>query len=164
MLALVAVSAVAQGVDRTEVADWLVREHLWDQLTPSEALFLESQDPPESDLIAFSWRTECVYVLGWALRLQEALSPPTDQASIGALLDTVPALGEATAEFIRQAALRDESILHLATEQYTDMHARARHAPRAASWDIEVLQERHLALNWLVKYENAAWDDVTTDA
>jgi hypothetical protein len=164
MLALVAVSGVAQGVDRTDVVDWLVRENLWDQLTPSETLFLEAQDPPEGDVIAFSWRMECVYVLGWALKLHDRLSPPTEQASIGAILEGVPAPGESTAEFIRHSQLRDAGAIHLAAEEYTDMHARARHARGAESSDRGVIQERHLALNWLIRYEELAWDHVTTDA
>jgi hypothetical protein len=164
LLALVAVSGVAQGVDRTEVVDWLVREHLWDQLTPSEARFLEAPDPSERDFVAFSWRMECVYVLGWALMIHDRLSPPTEQAGIGPILESVPAPGESTAEFIRHSQLRDAGTIHLAAEEYTDMHARARYTPGAASRDIEVIQERHLALNWLIRYEELAWDHVTTDA
>jgi len=164
MLALVAVSGVAQGVDRTEVVDWLIREQLWDQLTPSEARFLEAPDPTERDVIAFSWRMECVYVLAWALKIHDTLRPPTEQASIGAILESVPAPGESTAEFIRRSHLRHAGTIRLVAEEYTDMHARARHTGGAASRDIEVIQERHLALNWLIRYEELAWDHVTTDA
>jgi hypothetical protein len=164
MLALVAVSGVAQGVDRKDVIDWLVREHLWDQLTPSEARFLETPNPTERDVTAFSWRMECVYVLGWALKILDRLSPPTEQASIGAILESVPAPGESTAEFINHSQLRHAGTIQLAAEEYTDMHARARQTRGAASWDKEVIQERHLALNWLIRYEELAWDHVTTDA
>jgi hypothetical protein len=164
MLALVAVSGVAQGVDRKDVVEWLVREHLWDQLTPSEARFLETPTPTERDVISFSWRMECVYVPGWALMIQDRLSAPTEQASIGAILESVPAPGESTAEFIRHSQLRHVGTIHQAAEEYTDMHARARHTRGPASLDREVIQERHLALNWLTRYEELAWDHVTTDA
>jgi hypothetical protein len=29
--------------------------------------------------------------------------------------------------------------------------------------DIEIIQERHHAINWVIGYEGLSWDEVTTD-
>lgn len=31
------------------------------------------------------------------------------------------------------------------------------------SIDIEIIQERHHAINWLIGYDGLDWDEVTTD-
>jgi hypothetical protein len=46
-------------------------------------------------------------------------------------------------------------------------HWRMREAARSQEpppegWDAGVLQERHYALNWLIRFEDAAWDEVDT--
>jgi hypothetical protein len=29
--------------------------------------------------------------------------------------------------------------------------------------DLEIVQERHHAINWVIGYDGAPWDEVTTD-
>jgi Domain of unknown function (DUF4272) len=163
LLALAAVSGVAQGVDRSDVVAWLRQEGVWNHLSPCETEFLESASPAERDVIAFSWRMECVYVIGWALMLQDDLSAPSEQASIATILDHVPGPGEPVGEFIQLARLRELDLIQLAAIDYRDMHARARNPKGTAVHDIEVIQERHYALNWLLNTEGQEWDLVTTD-
>jgi hypothetical protein len=168
MLVLAAVSAVAQGVPRDEVVTWLEEVNLWSSLSPSETKFLSTSKPSERDEVQFSWFMESVYTLGWALGIQQELELPVSEASIGCILEKTPGPGEAVAPFVNSCSLRPASEIHLAVETYFDAHAscrasKARGQPEANGYDIEVVQERHRALNWLVCYENAEWDQVATD-
>ncbi len=42
-----------------------------------------------------------------------------------------------------------------------DARLKGRQPP--AGLNLDVIQERHKALNWLIDYDRAEWDDVTTD-
>lgn len=168
LLLLAAASAVAADVDRDEVLSWLRQEGLWAKATPAEKTFLSTEHPTEKAKIHFSWQMEAVYVLGWALQLITRLEPPRAQASIGDILERVPGPGDRVGEFVASCKLRPASEIHAAAEAALNAHAYCRQAKSAGKaephgYDIEVAQERHRALNWLVRYENADWDDVATD-
>lgn len=168
LLLLAAVSAVAADVDRDEVLSWLRQEGLWARATPAERAFLATEHPTEKARIHFSWQMEAVYVLGWALRLIGKLEPPKAQASIGDILERVPGPGDRVGEFFASCKLRPASDIRAAAEAAMNAHAYCRKAKSAGTlephgYDIEVAQERHRALNWLIRYGNADWDDVATD-
>jgi len=168
LILVAAVSAVAADMDRKEVSSWLRQQGLWEKASPAERAFLAAEHPPTKTTIHFSWQMEAVYVLGWALKLAPRLDPPKEQASIGDILEQMPGPGDRVAEFIASCELRSAREIHRAAETALNDHALCRKAARAGEpephgYDIEVAQERHRALNWLIVYENAAWDDVATD-
>jgi NADPH-dependent 2,4-dienoyl-CoA reductase/sulfur reductase-like enzyme len=48
------------------------------------------------------------------------------------------------------------------------LHWEARNAqikgrPAALNVDLEIIQERHHAINWVIGYDALDWDEVTTD-
>jgi hypothetical protein len=168
LLVVAAVSAVASGMDRREIVDWLTQQTLWPKASPAERAFLSDEHPAEKTSIHFSWQMEAVYVLGWALKLLPRLDPPTAQASIGDVLEQLPGPGDAIDRFVTSCALRSAAEIHAAAESALNAHAhcrsaRSRGVPEPHGYDIEVAQERHRTLNWLIRYEEAAWDDVATD-
>lgn len=168
LILVAAVSAVAADMDRGEVSSWLKQQDLWRKASPAERAFLAAEHPTKKTTIYFSWQMEAVYVLGWALRLVPQLDPPKEQASIGDILEQMPGPGDGVAEFVASCSLRSASEIHQAAESAMNDHAFCRRAaivggPEPHGYDIEVAQERHRALNWLIRYENAEWDDVATD-
>ena len=168
LLLCAAVSAVAGDFDREEVLAWLKKEGLWAKASPTEKAFLSTAQPSEKSKTHFSWQMESVYVLGWALHLVPAMAPPTAQASIGDILERVPGPGDRVGDFVASSKLRAAAEIHAAAEAALNAHAYCRQArssgkPEPHGYDIEVAQERHRALNWLIRYENADWDDVATD-
>jgi hypothetical protein len=168
LLVLAAVSAVAAGLDREEIVFWLTQEDLWDAASPAEQRFLQAAQPSERDTIHFSWQMEAVYVMGWALALLPALDPPVEQAGISDILERIPGPGDRAEQFVASCTLRPAAEIHAAAGFALDAHARCRAARsrgerESNGYDIEVAQERHRALNWLIRYENADWDDVATD-
>jgi hypothetical protein len=168
LLVLAAVSGVAFGLDRAEIVAWLENESLWPAVSPEEAGFLKSLDAPPKDSIAFSWQVEAVHILGWALRLRENLEPPTAEVSVGDILEQIPGPGDSVAEFVESCVLRPAAEIQATADEYFDIHARCRASqlqeqPERHGHNIEVVQERHRALNWLIRYEDAEWDHVATD-
>ena len=168
LIVVAAVSAVAADMDREEVSSWLKQQDLWRKASPAEMDFLTSEHPTGKATIYFSWQMEAVYVLGWALKLVTQLDLPKEQASIGDILEHMPGPGDRVTEFIASCSLRSASEIHQAAESAFNDHASCRRAksvgePESHGYDIEVVQERHRALNWLIVYENAEWDDVATD-
>ena len=168
LLLAAAVSAVAADVDREEVLACLQQEGLWAKASPMEKAFLSAAQPSEKSKVHFSWQMESVYVLGWALNLLPTMTPPTTQASIGDSLERVPGPGDRVGDFVASSKLRAAAEIHSAAQAALNAHAYFRQArssgkPEPHGYDIEVAQERHRALNWLIRYENADWDVVATD-
>ena len=62
-LALFAVVATALGSSRTEVAEWLQRERIWEEQTPLEVDLLSRDVLPDRMIIDYSWHSERLIVL-----------------------------------------------------------------------------------------------------
>jgi hypothetical protein len=169
LLVVASVCAVANDRSlRDSVVAWLKSESLWSTASPLEKSFLEARKAEAKDEIQHSWGAEAAYVLGWSLCLIPNLHPPTSQAATGVILDKIPAPGDSTKAFRSRAALRPTVEIHSAAEELYNAHAHCRAAksqgrPERHGYDIEVAQERHRAVNWLIRYEDADWDHVATD-
>ena len=73
-----------------------------------------------------------------------------------------------TQAFIAQATLIDKDGLWRQAELYLEDHWKARDArlherSMPPGIDIEIVQERHHAINWITGYAGLPWDEVTTD-
>lgn len=134
-------------------------------LTERERDFLAKDAPTAQEITAFLWRYEAILVLQWALGLQESLPFPDAICDVAAISSTV--IERAT------EGLRQQPVVRSATEvlDALDLHYRLHWATRQAllkktavpaSLNDSVLQERHHALNWLVRFEDRDWDDVDT--
>lgn len=133
--------------------------------TPRELAFLQEATPAAQDLAQFGWRYEGVNVLAWAIGLIDKLPFPDAICDVGHLASLV--LDADAEELISRAALRPAAELIDAL----DLHYRLHWAVRQADIDGKnapdgvipgVVLERHYALNWLARFENADWDDVDT--
>lgn len=71
--------------------------------------------------------------------------------SLGEVLDRALALGTAVAASFGAPAVELVAWLHESNLE------------TALTPDIEVIQERHHAINWLVGYETQSWSEITTD-
>ena len=151
------------------VLDWLSQNDLWSDLAPSEAGFIDTPRPSRKQVVDASWLSERLIVLLWSLSAIDQLPPANEQcdtAVFGGLLP--PFSGMSVAEFITQAQLRSDKELIGMADALLDLHWEARdaslngHAPRKPV-DLEIVQERHHAINWVIGYDGASWDEVTTD-
>lgn len=168
-LALFAVVGRALGIPRDEVISWLRTEDLWVALTPHETAYLEQANPPRKADINFGWQSERLIVLLWALGKIQELPDSATQCDTSIFKSALPPFAStSTQAFIAQAALIDEDKVWEQAQLYLDDHWKARDArlherSMPPGIEIEIVQERHHAINWITGYDGLSWDEVTTD-
>lgn len=134
-------------------------------LSPAEAGFMAAETPDEKQVLAFGWRYEALLVLQWALGLTPELPHPAGICDVPAVASRML---EADAERLSaEAALRPVSEILDALDLHYRMHwairqTRLDNKPAPAGLAPGVILERHYALNWLVRFEDAEWDKVST--
>jgi len=139
--------------------------HGSDRLTPVEAAFMAAATPDQDTAVELSWRFECVPVLEWALGLREDLPFPDGLVDAPlALLEMSP---EQMAELPPKVQLRPTSEILDALDLHYRAHwlmrqSRVDNAPPPQGLVPGIVAERHYAFNWLVRFEDAEWDQVDT--
>lgn len=166
-LALFAPVMVALGASREDVLEWIERNAQTVALTEWESQFLANPEPDSQQSINFSWQSERLLVLLWALGRME-LPPPDEQCDTG-LFETIlpPYVEIEPTSFIVDAQLRPDAELVAQADVLLNLHWKARDAhlnDRSCDGiDIGIVQERHHAINWVTGYFGLPWDEVTTD-
>ena len=159
----------SRGVEaaRESIADLLEQYSARDFLSPGERAFISGPAPEGKSLADFTWRYECAWVGLWALGLVDTLAYPRAVCDVGGMAAMVRDCGDYPG-FLRSCRLRAPSrILDEADRTYrydwacADARVNGRDAP--AGLDPGVVVERHRMFNWLIRYMDAAWDDVRTD-
>lgn len=159
----------SRGVEaaRESIADLLERYGAQEFLSPGERAFISGPAPDEQSLADFTWRYECAWVGLWALGFVDTLAYPGAVCDVGGMAAMVRDCGDYPG-FLRSCRLRGPSrILDEADRIYrydwacADARINGRDAP--AGLDPGVVVERHRMFNWLIRYMDAAWDDVRTD-
>jgi hypothetical protein len=168
-LALFGVIGIALRAPRTDIIDWLKEENLWDELSPCELAYATAEKPGEKETINATWWSERLIVLLWALRMIENLPAPNEQCDTAIFQELLPPFVDvAAAEFVRSAECRSENALRQMANELMHLHWQVRDArlhskPAPSHIDIEIIQERHHAINWVIGWDGSPWDDVTTD-
>ena len=168
-LALFGVVGIALGAPRNHIIDWLKEEALWDELSPTELAYVLAQEHTEKETTNASWRSEALIVLLWALRKVERLPAPNEQCDTSIFQELLPPFAHTSAaQFVASAECRSEKALQDMANELMRLHWQARDAqihskPPPLHIDIEVSQERHHAINWVIGYDGLPWDEVTTD-
>jgi hypothetical protein len=167
-LALHCVAAVAFGVDRDAVVDWMHEQKIWNAASPAERAFLEDPDAAtDAAREAFRWRKEAEWTLLWAAGLVGALGSPAKQCDTVALaIDIMPRLGSDIGPFLARAAVRADSALLVEDDRHDDLWCRALADRRAGTLPSDlnwnVLYQRRYAFEWLRGSDE--WDTVRCDA
>lgn len=170
-LGLGAAVAASFGAPAAELAAWLHESNLETALTSEERSFLGMNARTPKQVANMSWQSERLLVLLWALYKIGEIPSPAQQCSIATLEELLPPYGDQSLAVFRESArLRSEDELFDAAVELQALHALARQRTKEPSYrasepavDIEVVQERHHAINWLVGYEARSWDEITTD-
>lgn len=168
-LALFAVVTTALGGPKDDIISWVRTEGLWGAMTPHEVAYLEQTNPPPQAHINFGWHSECLLVLLWALGKLGELPDLATQCDTSVFKAVLPPFARTSARaFIAQATLIDEERLWNQAESYLNDHWKARAAkihgrPGSLSVNLEIVQERHHAIDWVTGYDGLPWDEVTTD-
>jgi hypothetical protein len=180
LLVLSAVTYRADGGDKQRAREVIEQHSLWPEVTPEERPLLESDEPDPDLARKLLWRLEGMWVLAWSLGELD-LPWPAGFCDVPRVVNTVMDC-ESRADFVNSAKLRPkEEILdavQLTLLQHwaiRDSYIHQREIPTDLDWTGEaemmpvrgcpttgVVAERHHALNWLVRFNDADWDDVDT--
>jgi hypothetical protein len=130
---------------------------------------MDSPEPSRKQIINMSWQCERLIVLLWSLRQIEHLPVADEQCNPSIFQDFLPPYADISVdEFISRAQTRPDKELWEMCDEMLCLHWEARDAkinnrkPRRPA-DIEIIQERHHAINWVTGYDGLPWDEVTTD-
>lgn len=170
-LALGAAVALSFDADRAKILAWLGESGVDRNLTDRERIFVSAATPNTKDIAHFTWCSEALTVLLWSIGKLAELPPANEPCDVDALIDALPPYGDqSTKEFLASAHTRSDDELWNMALELQNLHALARaqrrsprHRPDEQTLDLEVIQERHRAINWVVGYCGQDWEEVTTD-
>ena len=135
----------------------------FEAMSPMEVEFLNDNDPEQQIVINMAWRYECLYVLQWALLFHEQLAAATSICDVPLVAQTM--VDRDDRQMVNMSRLRPVTQIL----DQLDLNQRLLWATRQAGLDSSespggfdggVIAERQHALNWLVRFEEADWDDV----
>lgn len=165
-IAICIIAVKGEGIDQKLVEDWIDKYQITPVFTPQEEKFIHDLNPSERDRIQFAWQFECLWVMLWALSYVDELGYPDRACDAGVAVKMIH--GRGREKFLENANLRPQNqILDEADLIYRyhwavrDAQINGREIPGGLNCDV--VMERHRALNWLIGYAEAEWDEVTTD-
>lgn len=167
-IALTAISAFAQSVPKEQIEAMLKPLDPRTVFSPKELALYDSSDPSDADRRTFSWNIEGAAVLLWAVGLgSEKLIDPDSPCDVPAIANLITESG--LDGLVSRARLRstqeilDALDLHYCYHWAVVEQVQINNRPPPGRLIPGITYERLRALNWLTRYMDAEWDDVSTD-
>lgn len=151
-----------------QAKDYLKTHGLLNILSPKEQDFLKN--PNTLCKRQETWKSECIWVLLWALNKVDGLGSPANLCDLDLVADEDYPVGPTKDPntFIETAkSMRSTKEILDANDYYYRLHWAVVDA-RLQQTTVDgvhpsVVYERHYALNWLINYRNQTWDEVNCD-
>ena len=168
LIGLTVVAAIAQGAPKQRIKDRLLALDVRTVLTPDELAFFDSESPSDRERAKFSWSIEAAATLLWALGIgPNEQGRPIAECDVQAVYDHVVNAGldglVANSKPRSKAEILDALDLIYCYHWAVVDEVQINNRPVPGGLNPGVVVERHRALNWLVNYMDADWDDVSTD-
>lgn len=165
-LALMYLGIKSEGETKDRLDELDKKYHMSSNFTAKEKEYADVAQPTAQQTADANWRYESMHVMLWALGYIENLSYPDTICNVYKDVKIIYSLTEA--EFRAKARLRSKKEVLDQADLVLRLHwacvsARLTNKAAPGKLDVDVVSERHYALNWLINYMNQAWDDVTTD-
>ncbi|WLR41830.1 DUF4272 domain-containing protein [Bacillus carboniphilus] len=166
IIPLTIVSAKSMGAPNEKLAEFIEQFKASELFTEDEHNFLKSKNPNQNDIMNFSWKIECVWVLLWSIHLISNVEDLSTTCDVDLVYEMV--LTSSIQELLSKADLRPTSEIMDAVDYVYRAHWAVREAQIngktiPSNLDPGVVYERHYALNWIVNYMEQEWDEVSTD-
>jgi hypothetical protein len=166
VLALMAVVDRVYEDPPTRVRAWVNANQIAQYFSPEESEFFFSDAVTEKQRIKFSWRTEALGTLLWALSGLKRMPSLNETVNLSNI-DVVKDIILRTSDFLRDAALRSDDEIHDLEDSMCDAHWLVRDAQihgkkLPAKTNPEIVQERRHSTCWLIGM-GEDWDDVPID-
>ena len=180
-LALWVVSLYAEGVPLDEIwSDFVNKDDVWRWISPLEQEFLSNSKPDADEAQSLVWRIESAWVLLWALGFIDELHWPVSCCDTKHFVRVMMLAARDPLSFERNSKLRSVDQIgdaHSVTMRLhwaiVDAHQNQRQIPANLDWlnpnqfiDAaptlagRLLEERHRALNWLLRQFGEDWDEI----
>lgn len=165
-LALLYLGLKSEGLEQVHLDKMDKDFDISSKLTPAEKEYTLASNPTEQQKSNANWRYEGLHVLLWSLGYIDELVYPNQMCNVADDVQIVYELG--ADKFREQSKLRSkEEILDQADLilrfDWACVSARVKNDNAPGGLNSSVVYERHYSLNWLIKFLNQDWDDVTTD-
>lgn len=165
-IALAFMEIKSEGPEKALLDDVLKRYDILKKMSPLEKQFALNNNPSQQEMANANWRAESHHVLLWALGYIDELKYPAEMCQVSE--DFKHLFSRTEDQFRADATLRSKAEILDAADQIlrynwaiTSERLKAQGPP--GNLNSSVVFERHYALNWLVRYMNQDWDDVSTD-
>jgi hypothetical protein len=169
-LGLYVVWCIAHNYDeRKRYVTWIDNNKFEGLFSKDEVAFMAADPAPMQQIINISWHCERLIILLWCLGLIDGLPAADTQCETSIFLELIPPLNENfIVDFLSKVELRSEEDLWALEETITQQHWKLRNAKIKNQTidepiDIEIVQERHHAINWVLRYCRLGWDDMVCD-
>ena len=165
-LALWFIGLKSEGLEQKHLDKMDTEFNIHAKLTPSEKKYAESSNPSEQQTIDANWRYESLHVLLWSLGFIDSLRYAGEMCNVADDVKVIYELGET--KFREQAKLRTKKEILDQADLILRLHwacvnARVKNEEAPGGLNASVVYERHYSLNWLIRYLDQEWDDVSTD-
>ena len=166
MRCLIVVAGKADGLDE-KLLQTIVRQYgLKAHFSPWEDRFIYGEDLTSQDYAEARLRYESAWTLLWALGIIDTLSRPDSEANVPEMIRLIN--GKSVEDFRAEAVVRSVPSILDSTDLVYRYHeavytAATAGEPIPAGLLPGVVHERHHALNWLIRYQDKNWDDVSTE-
>lgn len=165
-VALLAVAIKGEGLEKDQIDTIIRKFHLASAFSPKERAFIDASTPNDAEKASFTWRYEAACVLFWGLGYTEeptAPRSPHDPAALVTLIKTHTLdqlVADAKPRPIGQVLDQADLIYRY---RWALVDARLKGVSAPAGLNDDVAMERHQALNWLIRYMDEDWDDISLD-
>lgn len=163
LLALTFVSLKGEGLEQELLMEIIAERNGMPLFTPNERAFIDDPEPDEHTRIQFAWRYEAAWVLFWALNFtKDPLSVPNTICDVPLLVSTVRDNTDLAVHGLQSTnnLLNEADLIY--RYHWAIRQAQIDGDPVPGGLEPGVVIERHYALNWLIGFDNADWDDVST--
>jgi hypothetical protein len=165
---LFGVVGYAFELDDPVFKEYLKKNQLCDHLTSNETSFLADPNPTQQSVANFTWQSEAMFLLMWSARLFESLPMPRSETATREIVLRLPSVDKSPWPFIQEVLLRSKAELLDGSDLIYRLHWATRQAglegkPPPSELSPGIVQEWHHAINWITRYDDLDWDQVSTD-
>jgi len=165
-LALLYLGLKSEGLEKVHLDKMDEAFQISSKLSPEEKKYADAVNPTQQQKTNANWRYESLHVLLWSLGYIDELVYPDKMCTVS---DDVKIIYERGSDKFREESelrtkkeILDEADLILRLH-WACVSARLKSKAAPGGLNQSVVMERHHTLNWLIRYLNQEWDDVTTD-
>jgi len=165
-MALVYLGLKSEGLEQVHLDKMDKDYEISSKLSPAEKEYAFALNPTDQQKTNANWRYESLHVLLWFLGYIDELVYPNQICNVSSDVKIIYELGKD--KFRAQSKLRskkeilDQADLILRFD-WACVNARVKNEKAPGGLNSSVVYERHYALNWLIKFMNQDWDNVTTN-